>query len=61
MRGDDPRPGEGKGPNDHSTTQDTNPTLEAALIYVGCGMAVVPLHGITKDGNCTCPQGINCP
>ena len=59
MKGDSPRPGEGKGPN-ASNTQDTNPMLEAASSYTELGWAVLPLHGISTEGTCTCSRGADC-
>jgi hypothetical protein len=33
---------------------------QAAEAYAALGLPVVPMHGVRRDGGCTCPRGIRC-
>jgi hypothetical protein len=37
------------------------PPGRAAEAYAACGFAVVAIHGVRRDGGCTCPRGRRCP
>jgi hypothetical protein len=37
------------------------PPGRAAEAYAACGFAVVAMHGVCRDGGCTCPRGTRCP
>ena len=39
---------------------ETNNLLEAALNYAARGWPVLPLHGISEKGSCTCRESSSC-
>lgn len=43
-----------------SALTNSNTLLETLIAYVDRGFTVLPLHGIDKDGNCTCSAGSDC-
>jgi hypothetical protein len=36
------------------------PVERAAEAYAALGLPVVPMHGVRRDGGCTCPRGARC-
>jgi predicted P-loop ATPase len=36
---------------------ESTPVLEAATMYAALGLPPIPVHGITRDGQCTCGSG----
>jgi hypothetical protein len=44
-----------------ATLADDLPVERAAEAYAACGFPVVAMHGVRRDGGCTCPRGVRCP